>query len=127
MYLLGVLLVLGSLSQLINFISVRQVVKVPVFLYLISVLILAAGIVILFNPFTAATVPFIILGVSSIIYALNDLVRLLFYYHKRNKDITDVKIIEQRASISGDKISEYFVDLDISFSIDLNRKDTNDA
>lgn len=85
MYLLGVLLVLGSLSQLINFISVRQVVKVPVFLYLISVLILAAGIVILFNPFTAATVPFIILGVSSIIYALNDLVRLLFYYHKRNK------------------------------------------
>lgn len=95
MYLLGVLLVLGSLSQLINFISVRQVVKVPVFLYLISVLILAAGIVILFNPFTAATVPFIILGVSSIIYALNDLVRLLFYYHKRNKDITDVKIIEE--------------------------------
>ena len=95
MYLLGVLLVLGSLSQLINFISVRQVVKVPVFLYLISVLILAAGIVILFNPFTAATVPFIILGVSSIIYTLNDLVRLLFYYHKRNKDITDVKIIEE--------------------------------
>ena len=41
--------------------------------------------------------------------------------------LTEVKIIEQRASISGDKISEYFVDLDISFSIDLNRKDTNDA
>ena len=41
--------------------------------------------------------------------------------------LTEVKIIEQRASISGDKISEYFVDLDISFSIDLNRKDSNDA
>ena len=41
--------------------------------------------------------------------------------------LSDVKILEQRASISGDKISEYFVDLDISFSIDLNRKDNKDA
>ncbi len=41
--------------------------------------------------------------------------------------LSDVKVLEQRASISGDKISEYFVDLDISFSIDLNRKDNKDA
>jgi hypothetical protein len=31
--------------------------------------------------------------------------------------------LEQRANIDGNKISEYFVDLDISFLIDLNRKD----
>ncbi len=36
----------------------------------------------------------------------------------------DVKIIEQRASIDGNKISEYFVDLDLSFVVDLNRKDS---
>ena len=36
--------------------------------------------------------------------------------------LSDVKILQQRASISGDKISEYFVDLDLSFIIDLNRK-----
>ena len=41
--------------------------------------------------------------------------------------LSDVRILEQRASISGDKISEYFVDLDKSFSIDLNRKDNKDA
>ncbi len=41
--------------------------------------------------------------------------------------LSDVRILEQRARISGDKISEYFVDLDISFSIDLNRKDNKDA
>ena len=41
--------------------------------------------------------------------------------------LSDVKIIEQRATIIGDKISEYFVDLDLSFSIDLNRKDNKDA
>ena len=39
--------------------------------------------------------------------------------------LSDVKIIEQRANIDGDKISEYFVDLDLTFLIDLNRKDDN--
>lgn len=36
--------------------------------------------------------------------------------------LSEVKIIEQRASIDGDKIVEYFVDLDVSFTLDLNRK-----
>ncbi len=36
--------------------------------------------------------------------------------------LSDVKIIEQRASIDGDKIIEYFVDLDLTFTIDVNRK-----
>ena len=37
--------------------------------------------------------------------------------------LSEVKIIEQKATIDGDKISEYFVDLDLSFIIDVNRKD----
>lgn len=37
--------------------------------------------------------------------------------------ISSVKILEQRAKIDGNKISEYFVDLDLTFLIDLNRKD----
>lgn len=37
--------------------------------------------------------------------------------------LSSVKILEQRANIDGNKISEYFVDLDISFLVDLNRKD----
>lgn len=41
--------------------------------------------------------------------------------------LSDIKILDQRATISGDKISEYFVDLDIAFSIDLNRKDNKDV
>ena len=39
--------------------------------------------------------------------------------------ISSVKILEQRAKIDGNKISEYFVDLDLAFLIDLNRKDYN--
>ncbi len=37
--------------------------------------------------------------------------------------ISGVKILEQKAKIDGNKISEYFVDLDLTFLIDLNRKD----
>ena len=39
--------------------------------------------------------------------------------------ISEVRIIEQRASIDGDKISEYFVDLDLSFTIDLERMENS--
>lgn len=37
--------------------------------------------------------------------------------------LSEVKILDQRASINEDKIVEYFVDLDISFVVDLSRKD----
>lgn len=33
-----------------------------------------------------------------------------------------VKILNQRANIDGNKISEYYVDLDLSFIVDLERK-----
>lgn len=35
--------------------------------------------------------------------------------------LTSVKILDQRATINGKKISEYFVDLDLSFKIDRDR------
>lgn len=38
--------------------------------------------------------------------------------------LSEIKVLEQRANIDGNKISEYFVDLDLSFIVDLNRKDS---
>lgn len=35
--------------------------------------------------------------------------------------ISNIKILDQRASINGKKITEYFVDLDLSFTIDRDR------
>lgn len=35
--------------------------------------------------------------------------------------LANVAILEQRAKITGDKISEYYVDLDLTFLIDRNR------
>lgn len=39
--------------------------------------------------------------------------------------LSSVKVLEQRAKIDGNKISEYLVDVDLSFLVDLNRKDDN--
>jgi flavin-binding protein dodecin len=36
--------------------------------------------------------------------------------------LSTVKIIEQRAEIDGNKIFKYYVDLDLGFTLDLNRK-----
>lgn len=36
--------------------------------------------------------------------------------------LTGVKILEQRAKINGDKISEYYVDLDLTFMLDRERE-----
>lgn len=36
--------------------------------------------------------------------------------------LSSVKILNQRASIDGNKISQYFVDLDLGFVLDLDRK-----
>ena len=38
--------------------------------------------------------------------------------------LSSVKVLEQRAKIDGNKISEYFVDLDLGFILDLNRKNS---
>ncbi len=37
--------------------------------------------------------------------------------------LSSVKILEQRANISGKKITEYLVDLDLTFTIDRERED----
>ncbi len=36
--------------------------------------------------------------------------------------LSSVKILEQRANIDGNKITEYFVDLDLSFILDRERE-----
>lgn len=100
MYVLGILLVLAGLSQLMKLISVRNYTNVPFIMYIIPVLVLLAGVTVLVNPFEAASLPFMFLGVSAIVYSLTDLVRLIMYRRKIRKEdeeanIVDIKPIEE--------------------------------
>ena len=50
--------------------------------------------------------------------------KTIFEASKTIDYLSSVKVLEQRAIIDGNKISEYFVELDLSFTIDLERKDS---
>ena len=65
----------------------------------------------------------LIITVSSEVSWKDAIVKAISEASKSIDYLSGVKILEQRANIDGNKISEYFVDLDISFLIDLNRKD----
>ena len=65
----------------------------------------------------------IITGTSDVSWK-DAIVKTIAEASKRIDYLTEVKILEQRAKIDGNKISEYFVDLDLSFQIDLNRKES---
>lgn len=62
----------------------------------------------------------IITGISNISWkdatlkAINEVSKTIDY-------ISSIKILEQRANISNNQITEYFVDLDLSFIIDEDR------
>lgn len=63
----------------------------------------------------------IITGVSNVSWkdatlkAVNEVSKTIDY-------ISSIKILEQRANIINNKITEYFVDIDLCFIIDENRK-----
>ena len=62
----------------------------------------------------------IITGISNVSWkdatlkAINEVSKTIDY-------ISEIKILEQKASIKGNQISEYFVEIDLSFLIDENR------
>ncbi len=94
MYVLGALLVMAGVSQLSNLAAARAQLPVPWAWFVVPVLVFVAGLVVLFNPFEAATVPFILLGAAAIVYSLTDLVRLFRYRRRSEQSVTDVEIIE---------------------------------
>lgn len=95
MYVLGVLLVLAGISQLANLTAVRSSVHIPGGIYVVPLLVLAAGLVVLFNPFAAAEIPFMILGCSFIVYALMDLFRMIKYRKRMSEKVQDITPIEE--------------------------------
>ena len=78
MWVLGGLMVIMGGSQLLNLLMAKRNVKVSGALFFLPVLILLTGIIVLFNPFEAASIPFMILGVGAIITALSDMISTIF-------------------------------------------------
>ncbi len=85
MYILGGLLIIAGINQIVQLNVARKWSMVPPVFYVIPVLILLAGLLVLINPFAAASIPFIILGVSCLVYGLSDFINALKFKKKLDK------------------------------------------
>ncbi len=94
MYVLGAVLVFAGIGQIMQLMSARRWTKVHGGFYVMPVLILIAGMIVLFNPFAAAAVPFIILGVSSMVYGITDIINLTRFRKKDDGKATGEVVIE---------------------------------
>lgn len=99
MFILGFILILGGVQQIVSLVVARRWIRVPGMFYIVPILILIAGIVALFNPTGARNTAFVIIGVSSLVYALSELVNWFKFSRRRpkmplhKKDIEDAEII----------------------------------
>ena len=92
MYILGAILIIAGAFQIAGLINMRPYTKVGAGLYILPVLVIVSGIFILLKPLESASIPFIILGVSSIVYGLDELINALcFKSVKIAKDEEDAK------------------------------------
>lgn len=94
MYVLGVVLVFAGISQIVSLLGARGYAEVSFGYYVMPVLILLAGLVVLANPFAAASIPFIILGVSSTAYGITELINISKFRRKEEKPVKHEIVVE---------------------------------
>lgn len=102
MFLLGFILIMGGVQQIASLAAARRWMPVPGGFYLMPSLILIAGIIALFNPTGVRNTAFIIIGISSLVYSLSELINWFKFMRRRpnipisplDEDIEDAKIID---------------------------------
>lgn len=99
--LLGLILIIGGIQQIVSLTIARRWMYVPSVFYLVPSLILIAGLIALFNPTGVQNTALMIIGISSLVYAVSELVNWFKFSRRRPKTpkgggtmIEDAKIIE---------------------------------
>ena len=85
MFLLGFILIMGGVQQIASLSMARRWTPVPGIFYLVPSLILIAGVIALFNPTGVRSTAFIIIGITSIVYAVSELINWFTFTRKRPK------------------------------------------
>lgn len=80
---LGFILVMGGVQQISSLVAARRWMPVPGAFYIVPVLILIAGLIALFNPTGAQKTAFIIIGVTSLVYAASELINWFKFTRRR--------------------------------------------
>lgn len=95
-FILGILILFSGISKLQYTMQLRKYSDEKNSIMLItSIINVILGIVLAFNPFRAARVMLIILGICMIITGLSDLVSAIYFYGKIRNHIKDMEALEQ--------------------------------
>jgi len=84
-FLLGFILLMGGVQQLASLWAARRWMTVPGGFYVVPVLILIAGLIAVFNPTGVRSTAFIIIGVSSLVYAASELINWFKFSRRKPK------------------------------------------
>lgn len=101
-YVLGFILLMGGVQQIASLIIARRWMMVPVGFFVVPTLILLAGLLALFNPTGVRSTALIIIGITSLVYAVSELVNWFTFIRRRpkinknmmDKHIEDAKIVD---------------------------------
>lgn len=92
MMLLGIMVSLLGLYQITILILARKYSAVPFIMFIMPIALLVVGLAVLVNPFDAATIPFLLLGIGAVVGGVSDLVSSLFIIYSRRRTSEDVII-----------------------------------
>lgn len=92
MMFLGIMVSLLGLYQITILILARKYSAVPFIMFIMPITLLVVGLAVLVNPFDAATIPFLLLGIGAVVGGVSDLVSSLFIIYSRRRTSEDVII-----------------------------------
>lgn len=92
MYVLGGLLTAFGVYQLVMLIISSRLLPVSWPLYLFPTLVLLLGLFVIFNPFEAAALPFIVIGIGCIVSAFNELIAIYRGTKSKKNDSRSITI-----------------------------------
>ena len=78
MLVLGVLLLAMGGYQFVMLLAMQRRLHLSLYRYVVPLLLLAMGVVVVVNPFEAAAVPFLVVGVGAVLAGVSDLVNTLY-------------------------------------------------
>ncbi|MBO5864427.1 MAG: DUF308 domain-containing protein [Bacteroidaceae bacterium] len=96
MMLLGGLITLHGLYQITALILARKYSSMPFVMFIMPLTLMVLGLAVLVNPFDAASVPFLLLGIGAVVGGISDLINSLYIMYRRrkhdkeNEDITEI-------------------------------------
>lgn len=102
MIILGCILILAAIAQLATLAAARQFGPIAAIHYFYPIIILLAGLIVIFKPWGSAEYVVIILGATAIFYGLTDLIS----QYRINKLRKEAHATEQQNKMGGDSIED---------------------